>query len=37
MIAQQFQLAPQDLLNGSPDDGLPNLDSQGLDGIKVDV
>jgi len=37
VIAEEFQLAPQDFLNGSPADGLPHLDSQGLDGIKVDV
>ena len=37
VIAEEFQLAPQDFLDGSPDDGLPNVHSQGLDGVKVDV
>lgn len=37
MIAEELQLCLQNVLDGSPDDGLANIDGQGLDGIEVDV
>jgi hypothetical protein len=37
VIAQEFQLGFQDLLNGPPDDGVADIDGQGLDRVEVDV
>ena len=37
MIAEEFQLSSQGLLDGPSDDGLAHLDSQGLNGIEVDL
>jgi hypothetical protein len=37
MITEEFQLRSQDLLDGPPDDGLPHINGQGLDGIEVDI
>jgi hypothetical protein len=37
VIAEEFQLRFQGLLDGPSDDGLAHLDGQGLDGIEVDI
>lgn len=37
MIAEEFQLGLQDLLDGPLDDGLADIDGHGLDGVEVDV
>jgi hypothetical protein len=37
VIAKEFQLGLEGLLDGPLDDGLANLDGQRLDGIEVDV
>ena len=37
MIAEEFPLGLQGLLDSALDDGLAHLDGQGLDGIEVDV
>ena len=37
MIPEEFPLGFQDLLDGPLDDGLTDINGQGLDGIEVDV
>lgn len=37
MIAKALELTAEDLLDGAPDDGLPHIDGQGLDGVEVEV
>lgn len=37
MIAEALGLEPEGILNGTPHDGLPNVDGQGFDRIKIDV
>ncbi|HMB02328.1 MAG TPA: hypothetical protein VKP69_01145 [Isosphaeraceae bacterium] len=37
MIAEEFQLRVQGLLDGPSDDGLAHLDGQRLEGIEVDI
>ena len=37
MIAQEFQLGPEGFLDGPPDDGLADLDGEGLDGVEVAI
>lgn len=37
MIAKALELSAEDLLDGAPDDGLPHIDGQGLDGVEVEV
>jgi hypothetical protein len=37
VIAEEFELSLQGLLDGPPDDGLADLNGQGFEGIEVDV
>jgi hypothetical protein len=37
MIAKALELTAEDLLDRTPDDGLPHIDGQGLDGVEVEV
>jgi hypothetical protein len=37
MTAKALELTAEDLLDGAPDNGLPHIDGQGLDGVEVEV
>jgi hypothetical protein len=37
MVAEEFQLGLEDILDGPLDDGLTDLDGEGLDGIVVEI
>jgi hypothetical protein len=37
VIAEELQLGPEGFLNGPLDDGLADLDGEGLDGIEVAI
>ncbi|MBV8608683.1 MAG: hypothetical protein JO034_14635 [Singulisphaera sp.] len=37
MIAEALELDPEDFLDGALDDGLADVDGQGLEGVEVEV
>ena len=37
MIAEALESDPEGILDGTPGDGLPDVDGQGFDGIEIEV